>query len=99
MTHSILSRFSWALCFSWLLLLAGLYVFQVAALTQTAFALGSKEQRLNALLTQVRALETRTGQSRSTELPALADALSFEKIQGISYVRLIHPAVARNTAR
>lgn len=99
MIRAFLPKFSWTLCFVWILGLAGLYIFQVTALTRTAFSLGSSEQRVKTLQSQIRTLEARAGQSRSAELSLLAGTLSFEKIQNISYVRLIHQAVAQNTAR
>lgn len=99
MTRAFLSKFSWVLCFAWIFALAGFYVFQVTALTQTAFSLGSSERAMKTIQEQVRTLETETGQLRSMEFPALAERLNFEKIQNISYVRLMNQAVAQNTSR
>ncbi|MBI2003111.1 MAG: hypothetical protein HYU05_01405 [Candidatus Wildermuthbacteria bacterium] len=68
-------------------------------LAQTAFLLGAGEGQVKTLQTRIKALEAVTKQTRSAELTALAKDLQYEKIQTISYVRLMRQAVAQNIAR
>lgn len=71
------------------------YIFQVSAMTKTAYTIGDREKSVEALQEQVRALEAGNTQGDySKNISTLAERLRFEKIEGISYLRVLDQTVS-----
>lgn len=81
-------------------LLAGLlalYIFQVNALTAQVYRLGDQEKRLEVLREESVLLEAKRRPSFSrSHMEELAQRLQFERVQEVSYLRVLNSGVARN---
>jgi hypothetical protein len=78
--------------------LLALYIFQVNALTAQVYHIGDQEKQIGQLKEQSIHLEAQHLPSLSrTEMEELAQLLQFERVQGVSYLRVLGPAVAATT--
>lgn len=75
-----------------------LYIFQVNALTAQVYHMGDLEKRLGQLSEQSILSGTQRLPSFSrTRMEELAQEMQFQRVQEVSYLRVLSPAVATTT--
>ncbi|MCH7828452.1 hypothetical protein IH982_01110 [Patescibacteria group bacterium] len=75
-----------------------LYIFQVNALTASVYHMGDQEKRLRQLKEQSILFKVQHLPSFSrARMEELAQEMHFERVQEVSYLRVLGPAVAATT--
>ena len=75
-----------------------LYIFQVNALTAQVYSMGDQEKRLGQLKEQSILSGTQHLPSFSrARMEELAQEMQFERVKGVSYLRILGSAVATTT--
>ncbi|OHA71117.1 MAG: hypothetical protein A3D64_03150 [Candidatus Wildermuthbacteria bacterium RIFCSPHIGHO2_02_FULL_49_9] len=80
--------------------LLGLCVFQLNTLTASVYSLGDQEERLDELKAQGLLLQAQHLPNLSrARMEQLAHAMQLERVQKVSYLRVLGGAVAQNTGK
>ena len=76
---------------------AALYIFQVNALVAMAYSLAGREAQILELKENTKALQANVGKALSLkDFERLALELHFEKVRGVTYLKLFDGAVAQS---
>lgn len=80
--------------------LFGITIFQVNALTSSVYGIGDQQRRVEQLQEQAFSLEKGHTQSLSrARMQEAAELLGFERVQSVSYLKVLGSAVAASTSQ
>ena len=89
-----------ACCFILTVVFAALYIFQVNALVAMAYSIAGQETQIFELKEKTRVLQANVGKALSLrDFERLAAELHFEKVRGVTYLKLLDGAVAQSENR
>lgn len=92
------SKVVWVFGITFAILLLALYVIQVNLVTQSAYLISDLETQTKRLSATNQILATEYMQNMPLRnLDELAEQLQFEKINSVSYIKVIDSAVAQNS--
>ena len=90
-------KFVLTCCFILTLVFAALYIFQVNALVAMAYSIAGQETQIFELKEETKALQANIGRALSLkDFEKLARELQFEKVRGVTYLKLLDGAVAQS---
>lgn len=89
------SKIAWFLGFSLVILLISFYIFQIAAVTQTSFAVANYEKQIKGAEKEFKNLQLNfSGISSLSGLEEVLVAKGYEKVGKIHYIQVLEGAVA-----
>lgn len=90
------NKFLWGFGIFATVILLVLYIMQLNSITQFAYDIAEREQEIEKIEKQIALMQEKTAQAISHQnMEELADALGFERINHIEYVKVPGGAVAR----